>query len=193
MTLRSLLQQLAILLALTLVLGTVAKAFHPKAPAWKLTSADEFDPIRISFATIQEEHGGDVLWVDSRTPAEFAAGHVPEALHLSQAQWNDQLFTHLETLTTVNKPIVVYCDGKECALSKKVATELRELGIAEVYYIQGGWEELQAHFRRRPLLIQQTRPTDIRLCIIRCVNLCESKGHPHYTYQENSNSGAVKE
>ncbi len=139
-----LLRQLLILLGLTLVAAAATKQFHPNAPTWKLAAGEDFDPYQIAFTQLQSQYGMDVLWIDARKPEAFLEGHVPNALNLSQEQWEDQLFTHLDAISTAGKPIIVYCDGSGCALSKKVAHELRELGIADVYFIKGGWEELKA-------------------------------------------------
>jgi len=139
-------RQVGVLLALTLVAAVGTKQLHPRPPAWKLHSAGEYDPYQVSMEQITTDYGGDVIWIDARKGEDFEAGHVPKAINLSQEAWNDQLFEHLDTLSSSLKPIVVYCDGEECALSKKVAQELRELGLSEVYYIKGGWKELKVHF-----------------------------------------------
>lgn len=147
-------RQLAVLLALTLVAAVGTKQFNDKAPGWKLATDGEYDPNQLPWERIEGEFAGEVLWIDARPAEEFAQGHVPDAINLSQEEWNDQLFLHLDTLSASLKPIVVYCDGAECALSKKVAQELREIGLSEVYYIKGGWKELQVHF-------PETLPSDL--------------------------------
>lgn len=138
-------RQVAILLLISAVAAlAVEGGFRVFGGTWRLTETPPADPYEVTMAMIQEQWNGDVLWVDSRNQEHFDEGHQEGALHLSQESWNDQLFQNFETLTSAGKPIVVYCDAAACELSKKVAEDLRNAGLPDVYFLKGGWPALQA-------------------------------------------------
>ena len=138
--------QIAILLGLTLIAAAATKAFHPKAPAWRLSAAASaalVDEFQVTMDEIKERWGGDVLWVDARTQDEFDAGHVEDALYLGDNVMHTITPLALDTVMAERRPIVVYCDGAQCAKSKKTAGELRELLGKEIFHLKGGWAELK--------------------------------------------------
>jgi rhodanese-related sulfurtransferase len=80
------------------------------------------------------------LWVDARPPAAFTTGHIPAALRLTEAEW-EQLLPALLERWTPGDVIVVYCDSSSCQTSTHIAARLRrELGTDSVYALSGGWE-----------------------------------------------------
>ncbi len=86
-------------------------------------------------------HVGDRAWVtlDVRTPAEFAAGHVPDATLLDF--YGSQFRTELEKLDK-NKNYVVYCHTGN--RSGQATALMHSLGFKHVYDVQGGiaaWEQ----------------------------------------------------
>ncbi|MEM1294190.1 MAG: rhodanese-like domain-containing protein [Verrucomicrobiota bacterium] len=138
-----LIRQVSTLIGLTLVAGLMTMCVHPRAPDWNLKRAAKHDPWRVTLEDVATRWGSDVLWLDSRTEKKFEAGHQPGALLLNKENWNDLLLQHFETLTSAQKPIVVYCDSLSCWKSRVVAEELRDLGIPEVYYLPAGWVEMK--------------------------------------------------
>ncbi|MBO0952208.1 thioredoxin domain-containing protein [Fibrella forsythiae] len=72
--------------------------------------------------------------IDVRTPAEFADGHLPNAVNI-----NSQREDFRQALGELDKtrPVFVYClsGGR----SKAAAEKLRELGYPTVYELQGGY------------------------------------------------------
>lgn len=66
---------------------------------------------------------GDVLVVDVRPPAEFAAGHIQGAINLP----NDQLLARLAELPR-GAEIVAYCRGRYCILAPTAVRVLRREG-----------------------------------------------------------------
>lgn len=81
------------------------------------------------------------LFVDARTEAEFAAGHLPGAVRLTESEW-EILFDGFLDAWEPGTRIVVYCSGSGCASSREVASRLqRELGFPHVSYLLGGIEE----------------------------------------------------
>jgi rhodanese-related sulfurtransferase len=76
----------------------------------------------------------DVVVLDVRTPAEFAAGHVPGARNIS----HDQLEGRLAELDSLrDKEVVLYCrSGRRTALAEDV---LRKAGFTKLLHLDGDW------------------------------------------------------
>jgi thioredoxin len=71
--------------------------------------------------------------IDVRTPQEFAAGHIDNALNIN---WlGDDFVVNAEKLDKT-KPVFVYC--KTSNRSPQAATKLEELGFKTIYNLQGG-------------------------------------------------------
>ena len=84
------------------------------------------------------EPGDELLVLDVRTPAEFAAGHVPGARNIS----HDELPARLgEFAASKDQDVVLYCrSGRR---SQIAAQALREAGYTRLLQLQGdfpGWE-----------------------------------------------------
>lgn len=72
--------------------------------------------------------------LDVRTPGEFFAGHIKNAL---QADWNDKKeFERRLAFIDKNKPVYVYClaGGRSAAAADK----MRKMGYSNVYELAGG-------------------------------------------------------
>ena len=137
--------QAAAICAVAAIAGGVSYALHPKAPALYLNSAPPAEG-ETTLPLLIETWGLDgVVWVDARPQDKFEAGHWPGAIPLNDQVWTDSLFEHNEVLLAMEKPIVIYCGSEACEASLKVADRLRqEIGIPDVYFLRGGWRELQA-------------------------------------------------
>jgi rhodanese-related sulfurtransferase len=71
--------------------------------------------------------------VDLREPAEFAAGRLPNALHIPLAQ----LATRGQELAKfTGRPIIAYCERGN--RSRTAAAALAKLGFTEVFTLHGG-------------------------------------------------------
>lgn len=87
---------------------------------------------------VQQQAAGDkVLVVDVRSPAEFAAGHVPGAINLP----HDAITGNEPALKDWRqKPVVVYChSGRRAAMAAKV---LEAKGFTRIEHLSGdmqGW------------------------------------------------------
>jgi hydroxyacylglutathione hydrolase len=80
----------------------------------------------------------DALVVDVREPEEYAAGHVPGAINLPQAD----LATRMDELPR-DTPILLICQGGLRSL--RAARFLAQVGFADVASVQGGtaaWQEV---------------------------------------------------
>lgn len=84
-----------------------------------------------------EKQKGIVL--DVRTPAEFAKGHLPNAINLN---YQDPGFKESIKALQLNQPYFVYCavGGR----SAKACAQLKTTGLTKVYNLQGGitaWQQ----------------------------------------------------
>lgn len=125
----------AVLLLAGLVAGAQAWFFPPQ---WSAGGG----PGRIS----REEARAlspPALWVDARTEAEFARGHVPGAVRVGPESFEEAVGALLEQWSP-GRPVVVYCGAEGCDRSEVVARRLREEFLLEpVYVLAGGWAEMQ--------------------------------------------------
>jgi rhodanese-related sulfurtransferase len=85
-----------------------------------------------------EKKDPDLVVLDVRTPAEFAAGHVPGARNVS----HDQLAAKLGELSSFkDKQVVLYCrSGRRTALAVQT---LRDAGFTRLLHLRGdylAWE-----------------------------------------------------
>jgi rhodanese-related sulfurtransferase len=81
---------------------------------------------------------GNPLWIDARPKADFEAGHIPGALCLNVAEWEEALPPVLEKWEA-GRTAVVYCDSPAQADSREVAERLRDFKLGPVWILQGGW------------------------------------------------------
>ena len=84
----------------------------------------------------------DVVVLDVRTPAEFAAGHVPGARNVS----HDQLDGRLAELDALRgKDVVLYCrSGRRTTLAADV---LRKAGFTRLLHLEGDYLAWEAAHR----------------------------------------------
>jgi rhodanese-related sulfurtransferase len=107
------------------------------------------DAPRISQADLlarMEKKDASLVVLDVRTPAEFAAGHVPGARNVS----HDQLAAKLPELEPLrDKDVVLYCrSGRRTLLAEDV---LRKAGFTKLRHLDGdylAWEAQQRPVER---------------------------------------------
>lgn len=75
-----------------------------------------------------------VQLVDVRTPAEFAAGHIPEAVNIDVR--GEKFDSEVKTVLDPSRPVAVYC--RSGARSKTAAHALAEKGF-RVYELNKGF------------------------------------------------------
>ncbi len=133
--LRPAIREAGALLALALVPAVAAAFLHPRRPAW---SEDASLATQVTWATV-EGWTAPRLIVDAREPAQYAQGHIPGALPLSEDHWD----ADRGGVAAVWQPgvrIVVYCASPSCGTAESVARRLRrDLGTETVYVLKGGW------------------------------------------------------
>lgn len=96
-------------------------------------------------------HGkSGVLFIDSRTPEEYRAGHIPGAVLLSRKKFEEQ-FLPVEDRLRMGETLVVYCSSRRCEDSGHVASRLANLGFGNIRVFEGGWAE----WRKRQRYLKQ--------------------------------------
>lgn len=82
---------------------------------------------------------GDTLFIDARSPEEFAELHIPQALNLPLKKMSDLQGTGILGFPR-DRRIVVYCAKKQCGSALKVARYLKTLGFRKVMAFLGGFQ-----------------------------------------------------
>lgn len=81
----------------------------------------------------------EAKFVDARDNWDFADGHIPGAINIPEYKFSpDEL--NLKLLYK-NDKIIVYCEGDQCEVSKRLAMELKKLGYKKVWIYLGGMKE----------------------------------------------------
>ncbi|MCK9588487.1 MAG: rhodanese-like domain-containing protein [Terrimicrobiaceae bacterium] len=93
------------------------------------------------FSDFVENRRGTIL--DARYRIEHQLAHVPGALSLPRDEFAEA-YAALKGQLDRARPIVIYCDGKDCEDSKLVQKALRDLGYGQVAVFKGGWAEWTA-------------------------------------------------
>ena len=95
---------------------------------------------QIDVHKVKEIEGNDsATIVDIRDPASYQAGHIPNAIHLS-----DNTVEKFISDTDKNKPLVVYC--YHGISSQGAAAYFSEQGFKEVSSMIGGFEAWRIAF-----------------------------------------------
>ncbi len=83
------------------------------------------------------------LFLDARSPEEFAQGHIAGAVNLPF----DDVFRDPDLAAKIDdrgRPVVTYCDGGDCDLSRNLAFSIIDAGRRRVLVFDGGlpaWEQ----------------------------------------------------
>jgi rhodanese-related sulfurtransferase len=133
---RGVAQRALLIVVLGAGLGLIANAVSPKripliTPPKKAPQAEAFIPLEKAHEMWQSGTG---FFMDARKPADFEAGHIPNALNLPEEDFA-QTFAKLAPMLTADTSIVAYCDGKECELSHRLAEELKQQGQTNVHIL----------------------------------------------------------
>ena len=81
---------------------------------------------------------GATFFLDARSPADYAAGHIANALSLPAENF-DEHYPQIAPMLTTDTAIVAYCDGTECELSHELTKRLRDRGYTNVRILMNGW------------------------------------------------------
>lgn len=86
---------------------------------------------------------GKSVFVDSRRPDEFAAGHIAGARSVPLDSSEDGL-VELAVLFPPDQCLVVYCEGGDCQTSTALARLIHDRGFRDIRIFAGGWTEWTA-------------------------------------------------
>jgi rhodanese-related sulfurtransferase len=99
-------------------------------------------PKQSEFIPLEKAHelwsSGGALFFDARKPDDFQEGHIANALSLPVEEFQEH-YPKVAPMLAPDSAIVAYCNGKECELSHRLATELRQLGYTNVHILYNGW------------------------------------------------------
>jgi rhodanese-related sulfurtransferase len=115
----------------------------PPGPA----ASEESDQLykEISFEQAREMFADrQALFADARPSVAYEEGHIQGAVHLDPTvfeQWADMLMSSYGS----DQPIITYCEGAQCTLSKELAEKLTWLGFQKVYFVVDGWGQWTKH------------------------------------------------
>ena len=137
------LSQSLILLLLASIAGALTYHFHPRRPALYLTQ-EKAPPGEITVADARARAAaGLVVWLDARRAPEYQTAHIPGALLLNEYDWENLLQAALPALaeSAETTPIIIYCDGQQCAASRAVREKLQQTPLVdrEILLLHGGW------------------------------------------------------
>ena len=120
--------------ALYRALREVARMHLPDAEAARaayLGSDEPAEPVTRG-ELLRRAQAGEVLVIDVRPPAEYAAGHIPGAVSVPLAG----LPAQLQSLPA-DAEFVAYCRGAYCVLARDAARQLRASGRAARHLADG--------------------------------------------------------
>jgi len=92
----------------------------------------------ISVAQARSLYDNGAAFIDARTDAEWTAGRVPQAIHLS-----GEMFTDGRALVAMRQLdpagiTVIYCGGGDCHASEQVYIFLQQAGFTQLHILTDG-------------------------------------------------------
>lgn len=78
------------------------------------------------------------LFLDARSPEDYAKGHLPGSLNLFNEKFEDE-YPLLEDQIKAAARVITYCDGIECGRAPEIAGRLLELVDAPVVVFKEGY------------------------------------------------------
>jgi rhodanese-related sulfurtransferase len=83
------------------------------------------------------------LFIDSRSPEEYSAGHILGAVSVPYDRKRRSL-TPADLGVPPDKTVVVYCHGGDCQMSVNLAKVFSTSGFKNIKIYTGGWAEWEA-------------------------------------------------
>jgi rhodanese-related sulfurtransferase len=103
-----------------------------------LGSRDELQPVTREELTRRLQDGDDLVVLDVRPAAEYAAGHLPGAVSIPVGELRRRLAE-----LPADREVVAYCRGPYCAFAHEAVSVLRDEGFA-ARRLEDGLPEWQA-------------------------------------------------
>ena len=140
--LRKILYEMVLVLLVATALAAGSYALRPGA--LPLVAADppgglSDEPFKVIAldAALQMFTSGEAIFADARPIVAYEAGHIHNALHLEPGaveEWAEKLIANYAP----DQPIIAYCEGEQCQLSRELAERLTWLGYEKVFYLVDG-------------------------------------------------------
>ena len=128
----------AVLVALLALAGAAATQWKIGLPLYAYMERPADDEITVvDFASTPEAY----LVIDARNKKRYEAGHIPDAILLNEANFDEAMFELFPKLQDNDRRLVIYCDQRSCKASRTIAEKLRSLGLINVFVLRGGWKE----------------------------------------------------
>lgn len=133
------------ILAASAVVGLMVNAVRPDGLPlignWSEESKSTEESEKITLINIDQAHdmwlNTDALFIDARTPSEYAVDRIPGAINLPRG--NPQgYFDRLKPQIDNAPQIVVYCSSKDCDDSGIIGDFLIKHGYTNLYLFEGG-------------------------------------------------------
>jgi rhodanese-related sulfurtransferase len=104
------------------------------------TTIDSFDkPKAIKLDKAYKLHKNGIKFIDARSPEEFVAGHIKNAINIPF--YGSENYLDVVNKFNKNEILVTYCSSADCDMSILSANELFELGFKRIYVFVGGYDE----------------------------------------------------
>ncbi|MDH5408597.1 MAG: rhodanese-like domain-containing protein [Gammaproteobacteria bacterium] len=126
------------ILSSTALVMTLALAFGTSSHAGKKISPKVVPGAKtVNAQQAKKLFDQGVIFVDVRKDKDFAAGRVPDAVHIELKKVFNKgtLGEHVKQ----NQKVVIYCNGHSCLRSAKAAEKAVAWGFKKVYYYRDGF------------------------------------------------------
>ena len=130
-------REILAIIGLAAAFGLGSWLLHPKAPGWK---PEPYSAYEKELREV-EASASPIIWVDARQAEAYEKEHIPQAIRLTEKEWDPLLEALLMEHWQPEQWVVVYCDNASCQKSQKITARLRAAipGI-QAYYLKGGWD-----------------------------------------------------
>jgi rhodanese-related sulfurtransferase len=139
-------------LAVTIALGVnhLREAGIPLVADWspsaRLQAASGTDNLVIPMPqAIASHQAGEAIFVDARSPDQFAAGHISGAINVPFEEVYDYIERIFKAVPGYDALVIAYCDGEACDLSEELIFLLRDLGYSNARVLINGWTLWRSH------------------------------------------------
>lgn len=113
----------------------------PGSPVENSAALKERLPLPLGLSQVKELYDRkEVLLVDARDEAAFAAGHIRGAVSLPLGR-ADTALSQFKQRVSSDHPLAVYCNGYDCRDSFDLGVRLLQEGYRTVYVYGGGFPE----------------------------------------------------
>jgi rhodanese-related sulfurtransferase/ABC-type phosphate/phosphonate transport system substrate-binding protein len=111
----------------------------------------------VDAATVAQLMSSGAVYVDTRTEAEFKAGHVPQARlvpYVEKSAKDTDYDAKLDAFDLArlpldkNSPVIFACNGAECWKSYKASHAALKAGYRQVHWFRGGFPEWRSAARQ---------------------------------------------